>query len=153
MVPSFLHLNLGWNADPNVPHVHIRVDGDDLLLQFKVNTFQFSDFVEGDKGVLRFMNFSRFRLGPTNDEGWYLGQCRFSGLAPEWGEFYAVVGDPTSANGPDDWVTPVSIAKPDRTHFLFYFRDDTFECVAKECGIEPIQDNALFRTGKSIPYI
>jgi hypothetical protein len=29
-------------------------------------------------------------LGRTNDEGWYLGQCRFSKVAPTWGEFYHV---------------------------------------------------------------
>jgi hypothetical protein len=83
MIPSFIHLNCGWNADPNFPEVRTQVDGEDVLLQFNVNAFQFSDFNEGAKGVLRFVNCSRFRLGATNHEGWYLGQCRFTGLTPQ----------------------------------------------------------------------
>ena len=104
-------------------------------------------------GSCGFVNSSRYRLGATNDEGWYLGKCRFSGIAPEWGEFYAVVGDPNSTDGPDDWVVVQSISVPDCLHFLFYLRDSTFECLAKRCIVEPIQDNALFRKGKSIPAV
>jgi hypothetical protein len=154
MIPSFCHLNSRWNADPNVPDVRTRVDGEDVLLQFKVNAFQFREFItEGDEGILRFKSCSQFRLGPTNDEGWYLGQCRFTGLAPEWGEFYAILGDPDSANGPEDWIVTRSATKQDQTHFLFYFRDETFECLAKSCTVEPDQANALFRTSRSIPNI
>ena len=81
MIPSFIRLNKGWNADPNVSDVHTCVDGEDVLLQFDMNAFQFPEFKTGEKGVLRFVDCSRFRLGATNDEGWYLGQCRFTGLA------------------------------------------------------------------------
>jgi len=92
-------------------------------------------------------------MGPTNDEGWYLGQCRFSGKAPEWGEFYAVLGEPHSADGPNDWVLIEGYSDTKRTHFLFYFRDETFECLAERCLLEPIQNNALIRTSKSLPNI
>jgi len=33
---------------------------------------------------------------------------------------------------------------------LFYFRDETFECVAEKCIIEPTADNSLQRTGKGL---
>ena len=33
-------------------------------------------------------------------------------------------------------------------HFLFYLRDNTFECVAENCIIEPRDDNALYKNGK-----
>ncbi len=92
-------------------------------------------------------------MGPTNDEGWYLGKCRFSGKAPKWGEFYAVLGEAQSVRGPDDWVFIERHPGSERTHFLFYFRDGTFECLAERCSIEPIQINALIRTGKSLPEI
>jgi|ERR1035437_5732129 hypothetical protein len=150
---SFIQLNRGWNAEPNAPDEFARVDGEDVLVQFHLNAFQFNDFSEGEIGVLRFLNCTRFRLGDTNDEGWYRGQCRFSHSAPGWGEFYAVIGDPNSTDGPDDWVvTPLSV-RENLTHFLFYFRNHTFECVAKSCLIEPTQENALFRTHKSIPAV
>ena len=151
MPPFFVRLNNGWNAEPNAPDESARVDGKDVILQFDVNPFQFREFNENEKGVLRFVNCSRFRLGGTNDEGWYIGQCRFSRLAPAWGEFYAIIGDPNSTYGPRDWVEVQYPVAQNGTHFLFYFRDRTFECVAETCVIEPTQDNALFRTLKSIP--
>ncbi len=64
-------------------------------------------------------------------EGWYRGQCRFSGIAPEWGEFYEVEGDLLLAQEPNDWKA--GLAKEPRQgsrHFLFYMRDETFECDA-----------------------
>jgi hypothetical protein len=153
MFPRFVRLNLAWNAVPNTPDPKTRIDGEDLLLVFNVNSFQFPEFRLGERGVLRFVNCSRFRLGATNDEGWYLGHCRFTGLAPAWGEFYAVIGDPGSVAGPDDWVVIRSNPGLKGTHFLFYFRDSTFESVSEACMVEPVQENALFRTGKSIACI
>ena len=150
MFPRFVRLNLAWNAAPNAPDPETIIDGEDLLLVFNVNAFQFPEFCHGERGVLRFVNCSRFRLGATNDEGWYLGQCRFTGLAPAWGEFYAVIGDPGSVAGPDDWVVIRSNPGLKGTHFLFYFRDSTFESVSEACMVEPVEENALFRTGKSI---
>lgn len=152
MVPSFVRLNHGWNAEPNAPNESVSVEGQDVLLQFDINPFQFREFNECEKGELRFVNYSRYRLGRTNDEGWYLGQCRFSGLAPAWGEFYAIIGDPNSTDGPDDWVEAPRPQAQNGTHFLFYFRDRTFECVAEKVFVEPTQDNALFRTHKTIPH-
>lgn len=153
MIPSFIQLNDGWNAEPNAPNESTHVDGQDVLLQFDMNAFQFEEFNENEIGFLRFVNCSRFRLGRTNDEGWYRGDCRFSGLAPAWGEFYAIVGAPDSTDGPDDWVVMQRSSGQPGTHFLFYFRDRTFECVAEECVVEPIPGNALFRTLKSIPRV
>lgn len=150
MTPMFIRLNNGWNAEPNAPAEAARVAGQDILLEFDLNAFQFGEFSQCEKGVLRFVNCSRYRLGETNDEGWYRGQCRFSSVAPAWGEFYAIIGDPNSTDGPDDWVVVQNSDAQNRTHFLFYFRDRTFECVAQKCEIEPIQQNALFRTLKTI---
>lgn len=84
---KFVQLNHGWNADPNAPEPSVRVAGSDVSVTFYVNAFQFPEFVEGTKATVRFKNCQRFRVGPTNDEGWYMGKCRFSRLAPAWGEF------------------------------------------------------------------
>jgi hypothetical protein len=153
MQPSFVPLNVDWNAEPNAPDPHIDVLGKDILLRFFVNPFQFEDFAEADIGFLRFVNCLRYRLGPTNDEGWYRGQCRFSKIAPKWGEFYEVSGDEMSTKGPTDWHVVSTNATCELHHFLFYFRDKTFECVAEDCVIERRQDNALQRTGKRLPTL
>jgi hypothetical protein len=150
MKPNFLKLNIEWSAEPNAPDPHIDIAGDDIILSFYVNPFQFKEFEEDELGLLRFVNCTRY-LGPTNDEGWYRGQCRFSHIAPEWGEFYQVVGDANSTEGPTDWSTMSSRNKGERRHFLFYFRDHTFECLAEGCIIEARPGNPLRRTGKSLP--
>ena len=119
------------------------------MFKFLVNAFQFTEFAEGEQGMLRFTGCQRYRLGPVNDDGWYAGQCRFSRLVPEWGEFYVVQGDAALLEAPQDWHT---IAPPSGIgrHFLFYFRDQTFECAADECHIEPSANNSLHRTGKKL---
>ena len=108
------------------------------------------EFEEDELGFLRFLNCARYRLGATNDEGWYRGHCRFSQVAPEWGEFYEVAGDST-LEGPIDWHVLSEKTANQLHHFLFYLRDHTFECLAEDCMVEPRDDNALHRTRKLIP--
>jgi hypothetical protein len=136
MNTTFVQLNAGWNADPNVPEPEVEVAGANIVLCFFLNAFQFSEFREGQKGVLRFLNVERYRLGATNDEGWYRGHCRFSKSAPAWGEFYEVSGSPALLDAPADWNV-LGAGRSSGRHFLFYFRDSTFECVAERCEAEP----------------
>ncbi len=147
--PLFQQLTEGWNAEPNAPNPHSEIDGADLLLKFTVDAIQFPEFEQDEIAVLRFVNCTRYRLGPTNDEGWYRGRCRFSGLAPAWGEFYSIKGDRELLNAPQDWQ-PLGVDHASSQHFLFYFRDNTFECAADQCLIEPCADNALIRTEKKL---
>jgi hypothetical protein len=144
---KFLRLNDGWNADPNWPDPKVEIQGEDIVLRFYVNAFQFPDFAEGNIGMLRFSGCERFRLGATNDEGWYLGQCRFSGIAPAWGELYQVYGDPALLDAPTDWQSVRGQHRASR-HFLFYLRDHTFECAADLCALEQVSDNSLYQMGK-----
>jgi hypothetical protein len=102
---SFVRLNEGWNAEPNAPHPHVTASGRDILLEFFLNPFQFPQFDPDDCGTIRFLACSRYRLGGTNDEGWYRGQCRYSKVAPAWGEFYEVIGTDIRLNEPQDWQT------------------------------------------------
>src|SRR6478736_916613 len=90
---TFEQLNDGWNANPNAPNPKVTIEGRDVLVSFGMNRFVFPDFTAEDVGRLRFCLCSRYRLGDTNDEGWHRGQCRFSKIAPSWGEFYEVSGD------------------------------------------------------------
>jgi hypothetical protein len=105
-------------------------------MKFLMNAYRFARFKEGDVGVLRFSNCWRYRLGGTNDEGWYRGQCRFSGIAPAWGDFYEVKGNLMIDSDPEayEWVTLRSPSLKSR-HFLFYLRDETFECDAESWSL------------------
>lgn len=139
---SFRKLNEGWNAEPNAPWPRVAISGHDLLLRFVLNPFRFTSFSEEDEGILRFKNCARYRLGATNDEGWSRGQCRYSQLAPSWGEFYEIADPDPHLMDPTDWKMARGASTLSR-HFLFYFRDETFECVAAEWTFEPAPDNAL----------
>ena len=142
--PCFIQLNKGWNAEPNAPDPKVTVSGTDVLLEFLLNPFQFPQFGDDDRGALRFSACSRYRLGATNDEGWYLGQCRYSSIAPAWGEFYEISGADARLDGPQDWQVVDGASSASR-HFLFYLRDGTFECIAAHWEFEPDATNALFR--------
>jgi len=135
MSTHFRQLNVDWNAEPNGPDPTAHVDGGTVVLTFLANPFQFPRFADGQVLCLRFKNARRYRLGPTDDEGWLRGRCRFSGEAPAWGEFYEVSGDLKLEQCPNDWRMVDAAQSPDR-HFLFYFRDETFECEADDWSLE-----------------
>ena len=147
MTTTFTKLNNGWNAAPNGDDPHVSIEGTDLVFEFLLNELQYPEYKKAEKGILRFHGCWRYRLSETNDEGWYRGQCRFSRLAPEWGYFYEVHGDLLLDAAPNpeafydvqrkvhfdtfslDWIT-IGKQGVSSHHFLFYLRDQTFECDA-----------------------
>ncbi len=131
MVTQFRKLNGEWNAEPNAPEPTVHVVGNDVILEFFANALRFARFSVDQRLQLRFSNVRRYRLGLTNDEGWYMGQCRFSGMAPAWGAFYEVTGDLRLGLAPQDWREVAGEVATGR-HFLFYLRDETFECEADD---------------------
>jgi hypothetical protein len=130
MASHFTQLNHGWNAEPNAPHINVRVEGTTVILSFLANPYQFPGFVNGQIIRLRFKDVWRYAIGDINDEGWYRGQCRFSKLAPSWGEFYEVSGDLRLDQFDVEWHVISESPAHRLRHFLFYFRDESFECDA-----------------------
>jgi hypothetical protein len=141
---SFEKLNHGWNAQPNAPVPITRVLGSDVVVEFVLNHQAFHAFNEEEKGFLRFIEVTKYRLGATNDEGWFRGQCRYSKHAPAWGEFYEITGADEFVDLPNDWKFVNATGTASR-HFLFYFRDETFEAICASWRFEPLQENALLR--------
>jgi hypothetical protein len=97
----FTKLNDGWDAEPNAPMPEVRLDGQGLALTFFLNAMIHEDVRDYDRGELFCPNCWRYRLGPTNDEGWYKGHCRFKCLAQDWGNFHEITGD-IRESGPKD---------------------------------------------------
>lgn len=137
MKTTFTKLNTVWNAEPNAPYPTVKIEGNTLELYFTLNSFEFPEFTEDQKGKIEFTGVRRYRLGPTNDEGWFRGQCRFSEVAPGWGEFYLVEGNKRMEDSPNDWREIESSLAP-TNHYLFYLRDETFECEATSWKFEPL---------------
>ena len=137
MEKSYRQLNVGWNADPNVPDPRVATVGDAVLLSFRLNAFQFPAFAEGQRATLRFASCARYRLGAPNDEGWYSGPYGRAG-APPWGEFYEVAAGLPHPIPPADWVRGPAAGStaPPRRRFLFYLREGTFECDAADWELD-----------------
>jgi hypothetical protein len=129
MLTRFIHLNPDWNAEPNAPDEQVRVTGTTVFLSFDLNAYAYPGVEDGDRAEIAFERCARYRLGSTNDEGWFRGQCRFSNLAPAWGEFYEIEGDPLLQSAPDDWIEIDSNQNAEH-HYVFFLRDSTFECRA-----------------------
>ena len=138
MTLVFEQLNKGWNAYPNGSESIVERVGDTLTFRFELNPFAYEGVSKGDEAVLTFSGCTRWRLGVTNDQGWFEGQCRYSDVAPRWGEFYEIVGDDPARNAPEDWRIIGADTNTGR-HFLFYLRDETFECVADDWRIAPLK--------------
>ena len=128
---TFEQINKEWNAEPNAPEVEISVVGNDVSVEFFLNAFLFETYNEGDKAILTFRDCLQYRYGSPNEEGFYIhNQSRYKQFGVKWGEFYVILDSDWKSNFPN----PIEVSSQpldELKHFLFYFRDGTFECIAK----------------------
>ncbi|TCZ79378.1 hypothetical protein E0485_05820 [Paenibacillus albiflavus] len=140
---KFIKLNHKWNAEPNSPEPNLKIHKQNLKLRFLMNPYQFPEFDEDDVGILEFYDCYMYRIGPTNDEGFYRGYCRFSSSGVKWGEFYQVEESNWKEDFPEDKVILEDLHNENELkHYLFYFKDETFECIAKGYGLKVIKANS-----------
>lgn len=125
-----------WNANPNAPQVQLSVDNTSVTLEFYLNSFLFDNFHEEDKAKLTFLNCHKYSFNAMNDEGYHKGQYRYKYTDLPWGEFYKL-----DTNWASDFPVThtILIPSPDNermNHYIFFFKDNTFECVAEGFKIE-----------------
>jgi len=131
-------INKDWNAQPNVPLPKVKVFGNAVQLEFVLNHYLYKKFKQGQKGLLKFKDCYMYRLGAVNDHGFYLGQFRYGPDEMPWGEFYELTESDWKENFPQDRVVVDETLedRKDLKHYLFFFRDETFECIAREFKFE-----------------
>ena len=132
-LPTFAHLNEDWNAHPNDVGLKIEQNGQRLLAHMRPNPYAYREYENIPSITVRFSGCERYRVTPVNDHGWYGGQCRFSGLAPSWGEFYEISGDTRDDMDPTPWV---KMEGSGTRHFHFYLRDEVLEVKAQDWSLE-----------------
>ncbi|MFL4470089.1 hypothetical protein ACERZ8_09500 [Tateyamaria armeniaca] len=130
---KFIQLNADWNAEPNAPDLQVEQDDTSLVARFEPNRFIFPEFDRISFILVRFENCERYRITSVNDHGWYGGQCRFSGLAPAWGEFYEILGDTWDDLDATPWIELNGLGA---RHFHFYFRDEALEVKAFDWSMQ-----------------
>ena len=133
-------LNTTFDADPNSPRPRVTVAGDRVTIEFFLNSFIWNDVQPDDKATLTFTGAFVYRLGSTNDEGFYRGQCRFSESGIGWGDFYELHDSRWQQGFPADKVVLAvpGVVPTGMKHYLYYFRDETFECVAQNYEFQRI---------------
>lgn len=132
---TFEQLNINWNAEPNAPELNITIDNTNVIIEFYINTFAYEGFSESQKAKITFYNCYQYRIGPPNDEGFYCyDQSRYKKYGVKWGEFYLV----HNSDWKDNFPNPINVggSKDELNHYLFYFKDETFECIASSYRIE-----------------
>lgn len=133
-LPTFTQLNEDWNAEPIAVGLKIEETGNSLLVRMRPNPYLHSQYKGIEEISVSFEGCSKYRVTPINDQAWYSGQCRFSGLAPAWGEFYEISGDTRDEMDPTLWI---QMDGAGTRHFHFYLRDEALEVKAQDWSMQP----------------
>ncbi|MCP5080593.1 MAG: hypothetical protein GY948_02730 [Alphaproteobacteria bacterium] len=132
-LPTFKRLNESWNAHPNDVRLILDQKGDTLLASMKPNPYEYRQYEGVPEITVSFEGCSRHRVTPVNDHAWFGGQCRFSGLAPSWGELYEISGNTRDDMDPTPWI---EMRGAGTRHFHFYLRDETLEIKAQDWSMQ-----------------
>ena len=86
---------------------------------------------EDDIGVLTFHNCIQYRQGILNDEEFFVyGSDKYKHHGIIWGEFYCIVGFDWKTSFDDPIYIENNSNVDEFNHYLFYFRENDFECIA-----------------------
>lgn len=133
---KYKKLNTNWNADPNSPEPKTKLIDNNLNLSFYSNSFLFDKTNYEDEVTIVFYDVVKYRLGSTNDEGYFRQQFRYTNEQLPWGEFYELYESNWQNDFPTDEVLIQNFEDIDTLkHFIFFFKDETFECIAKDYNI------------------
>lgn len=133
-VIDFIQLSNNWNAHSVSPEVNLQIVGKNLIMEIYLNHYMFDSFVEGDKARITFENSYKYSLNSCNDEGYYYGQYRINWKQLEWGEFYEIISG-LDRKLPEP-IVQLSGDLDNKRHYIFFFKDETFECLADNYKLE-----------------
>ena len=130
---KYKKLNRNWNSAQVNANAEISMADEILNLTFNLDPFKYEHIDEGDKGVLEFFKVYAYQLLPIDKESYMSGQFRFSNSQLPWGEFYELTGSNWKKNFPEDKVlVDGSLNSKGQRHFILFFPDTIFECVAED---------------------
>ena len=71
-----------------------------------------------------------------NDEGYYLGKYRYKYTELPWGEFYKLETDWALDFPSEHTVLTSAVDNSKLNHYIFFFKDNIFECLAEDYKLE-----------------
>lgn len=143
---TFLKQDIPFEAEPNVAVPHVEMTDEGLILDFAIRGFAANDYGSDSHAKILFTEVIMYRVGDPNDEGFYLfggypGRVNDSIYSRkvfpnlDFGCFYKV----ENVNWKKDLLGKVTCIldqnyseKVGFSHFVFFMKDGTFECVAKD---------------------
>ncbi|MCE9517397.1 hypothetical protein K8Q96_00125 [Candidatus Nomurabacteria bacterium] len=147
---DFKKIDLPFKPDPNTAMPVIEVLNSNLLLSFESHELNDYDFKNFKIAKIEFVDCLIYRIGSPNDEGFYLfgadpkinndsiySKKAFPDL--DFDAFYKVTGVDWKNNLLGNGTKVLNgqyKEKENFNHFVFFMKDGTFECIAKEFNIK-----------------
>lgn len=138
---TFQKQNIPFEAEPNIAEPHVEILDNNLVLSFVAKDS------DTDARVI-FITPLMYRIGSPNDEGFYgsdprikndsiYSQKGFPDL--DFGDFHQVSGVDWKNNLLGEGTNILDEKykeKEDFSHYVFFMKDGTFECIAKSWKVE-----------------
>jgi hypothetical protein len=129
---KYIKLNRNWNAELNSPDPEISLIDEGIELSFALNHDAFEHIDEGEKGKVVFDQVYAYRLDSTDRDGYLNRAFRFKNDQLPWGEFYELRSTKWKDFPEDKTVLDQEINKDNLRHFIFFFGNQIFECLAAD---------------------
>jgi hypothetical protein len=92
----------------------------------------YDHIAEDQKGEFNIYNCHKYSFNSCNNEGYYRGQYRYKYTELPWGEFYKLQTNWKTDFHHESIILNNKVKDDKMNHFIFFFRDSTFECVAED---------------------
>ena len=138
-------LNIDWEADSVSSMPLCWEENTNVYLDFFLSKENKLVYKNEERVRIVFRNCEKYSFNYCNDEGFYRGQYRIKPNELEWGEFHELLNY-NDRNFPKETIIENNI-NLERKHFIFFFKDETFEVIAESFNIEippnNIEENEL----------
>lgn len=126
-------LNINWSIESNEADAKLTLDGMDVVLEFALNATDFEHIATEERGQLLFETVYAYRIHETTKDAYLGGSYRFKSSLVPWGGLYELMDSGWIKDFPADAI-PVnaSMSKKGLRHFVFFWHNSVFECVASD---------------------
>nr|WP_299382190.1 hypothetical protein [Allomuricauda sp.] len=143
--PTYVKLNFDFDAEPNAPSPDISINDSTLILKFLLNPFLWDNVEDDEQAELHFYDVLKYRLGGPGSDNF--SDFRYYDEGIDNYGFYHLKNSYWTKDFPLD--EKVVSEEPNSEngvfkHYVFFFRDNTFECIA--------EDFKFVRTGNIIKF-
>ena len=129
-----------WTGHPKYEEVRPTFrHEDDAIFCYDPDNYTLLKMIEVSnllKARVTFLNCHKYSFNTMNDEAYFMGQYRYKNFYLPWGEFYRLNTN-WQSDFPNNPIVITSLVNEAKlNHYIFFFKDNTFECVAQDYEVE-----------------